>query len=307
MGGRISSIIDLFEEFKTEEDCVRHLYGMRTEGGWECPRCGAHSPSLLPSRRAIQCTRCSHQESVTAGTAMQRTHIGLRKWFLAIYLVANDRRGVSASFLAHELRIQWNSAYYLLERIRAMMAEDACSVILSGEMELDDAYIGSGGGLRGRGTDKQPFIAGVERARGGGLAIRVTADCSGASYREFADWHIDGSAHIRTDGWSGAKAGLRDLAGHDPKAFDAADGDASLPLVHHAISNFKALLEGTYHGVTPDRLQSYADEFCWRYNHRGKKAKFELLLADLCRRAHRPRRAIPLLFMPQIVPAAAAA
>lgn len=307
MGEKISSIIDLFERFETEEDCVRHLYELRTADGWTCQKCGANAPSLLLSRRKIQCTRCSRQESVTAGTAMERTHIELRKWFLAIYLVANDKRGVSACFLAHELRIRWNSAYYLLERIRAMMAEDSCSDALSGEIELDDAYIGKGGGLRGRGTDKTPFIVGAERAHRGKLAIRVTANCSGASYREFANWHIDDAAHIRTDDWKGAKAGLKERGGHEPKAFDAADDDARLPLVHHVISNFKAYVKGTYHGVTTDRLQAYADEFCWRYNHRGKKAKFELLLADLCRRPHRPRKAIPLLFMPQIATMDAAA
>jgi len=77
--------------------------------------------------------------------------------------------------------------------------------------------------------------------------------------------------------------------------------------VHHVISNFKAHVRGTYHGVTQDRLQSYADEFCWRYNHRGMKAKFELLLHDLCQRAKKPRPEIKLLFMPQIVPLETAA
>ena len=179
--------------------------------------------------------------------------------------------------------------------------------MLSGELELDDAYIGKGGGLRGRGTDKAPFIAAAERARGGKLAIRVTADCSGASYKEFAKWHIAESAHIRTDDWNGAKGGLKGWKGHDPKAFDEGDEDARLPLVHHVISNFKAHVQGTYHGVTQDRLQSYADEFCWRYNHRGMKAKFELLLGDLLRKAKKARAKIPLLFMPQIAPVGKAA
>lgn len=123
MSETIRSIIDLLDRFETEDDCVRYLYELRTEDGWMCPKCGRPTPSLLLSRRKIQCTRCSHQEAITKGTAMEGSHIKLRKWFIAIYLVANDKRGVSASFLAHELRIQWNSAYYLLERIRAMMAE----------------------------------------------------------------------------------------------------------------------------------------------------------------------------------------
>lgn len=77
--------------------------------------------------------------------------------------------------------------------------------------------------------------------------------------------------------------------------------------MHHVISNFKAHVQGTYHGVTQDRLQSYADEFCWRYNHRGMKAKFELLLGDLLATAKNPRAKIPLLFMPQVAPLEVAA
>ena len=77
--------------------------------------------------------------------------------------------------------------------------------------------------------------------------------------------------------------------------------------MHHVISNFKAYIVGTYHGVTEDYLQSYADEFCWRYNHRGLKAKFELLLSDLCMRPKRPRPELKALFMPQISPQKAAA
>lgn len=71
--------------------------------------------------------------------------------------------------------------------------------------------------------------------------------------------------------------------------------------VHALLSNFKSHIQGTYHGITQDRLQSYADEFCWRYNHRGMKAKFELLVTDLCQHVKRERRKIPLLFLPQVV------
>ena len=133
------------------------------------------------------------------------------------------------------------------------------------------------------------------------------ADCSGDAYGEYAEWHIADDARIRTDGWSGAKGGLKAWKGHEPKAFDASDEDARLPLVHHVISNFKAYIVGTYHGVTEDYLQSYADEFCWRYNHRGMKAKFELLLYDLCMRAKKPKRELKSLFRPQVTPLKVAA
>ncbi|MEG0323313.1 MAG: hypothetical protein RR619_04900 [Raoultibacter sp.] len=82
--------------------------------------------SIELDAQTSSCTRCSHQEAVTQGTAMEGSHIKLKKWFVAIYMVANNKRGVSAFHIAHELRIQWNSAYSLLERIRATMAESGC-------------------------------------------------------------------------------------------------------------------------------------------------------------------------------------
>lgn len=123
---KTETMIELLDEFKTEEDCVRHLYELRTEGGWTCPKCGRPAPSLLLERRKIQCTACSHQQALTSGTPMYRSHVPLRKWFVAAYLAANDKRGVSACALARELRVKWECAYYLLQRIRGAMAESGC-------------------------------------------------------------------------------------------------------------------------------------------------------------------------------------
>ena len=123
---KISSVIELVGTYHDEDECVKKLYEIRTAGGWTRPKCGAPAPSLLLERRKIQCRRCSHQEAVTKGTAMHRSHIPLQKWFVAIYMVANDKRGVSAWALCRELRVKWESAYYLLQRVRGMMAESGC-------------------------------------------------------------------------------------------------------------------------------------------------------------------------------------
>ena len=124
--GKINSIIGLVNTYHDEDECVKKLYEIRTANGWTCPKCGAPAPSLLLGRRKVQCQKCSHQEAVTKGTAMYRSHIPLQKWFVAIYMVANDKRGVSAWSLCRELQVKWESAYYLLQRIRGMMAESGC-------------------------------------------------------------------------------------------------------------------------------------------------------------------------------------
>lgn len=120
---KVASVMELLDSYSSEDDCVRALYEVRTEEGWTCPECGCESHRLLLPRRKIQCSRCSHQEAVTAGTPMYRSHVALRGWFLAMYLVANDKRGVSASRLSSELKVTWNTAYYLLQRVRSMMAQ----------------------------------------------------------------------------------------------------------------------------------------------------------------------------------------
>lgn len=179
--------------------------------------------------------------------------------------------------------------------------------MLSGDVELDDFYLDSRDRDKkrevGRGTDGQPMVCAVERTKGrhGRCAIRVVPDCSGATYRRFAVEHIDGDAHVRADGWGGIAAGLRGWPGLDQRKFDESDEDASLPTVHHVISNFESWALGTFHGLSLVRLQSYADEFSWRYSHRGGDATTELL-ADCCAGYYTRDQLKREVFLPQPVP-----
>lgn len=154
----------------------------------------------------------------------------------------------------------------------------------------------------GRGTDEQPMICAVER-RGeerGKCVIRVVPDCSGKTYGRFANEHINKSAHVRSDGWGGIRAGLKGWKGLDQRKFDADDEDAALPTVHHVISNFQAWALGTFHGLSLFRLQSYADEFSWRYSHRGCDA-MAALLEDCCAGHYSMEELHGSVFLPQPV------
>lgn len=129
--------------------------------------------------------------------------------------------------------------------------------------------------------------------------MRAVADCSSGSYLEFASWHIARSAHVRSDGFGGCRCGLAGWPGLDPKPFREGDPDASLPVVHHLISNFKSFVLGTFHGVTRGFLQGYMDEFCWRYRHRASRDAFGALLAELLASPKRTRAGLKALFAPQ--------
>ncbi|SCW81904.1 Transposase zinc-ribbon domain-containing protein, partial [Paenibacillus tianmuensis] len=144
------------EKFHSDDACREHLFQIRWTNGFCCPKCEHTAFYFLETRKLYQCTRCKHQASVTAGTIMHKSHTPLLTWFWAIFLVAHDKRGVSAVFLSRELEISYPTAWLLLHKIRKAMGDRDAHYQLAGLVELDDAFFGAPteGGKRGRGTDQ---------------------------------------------------------------------------------------------------------------------------------------------------------
>jgi len=176
--------------------------------------------------------------------------------------------------------------------------------MLSGEVQFDDSYIGAKGGKRGRGTSQAPFFAAVEMGRKGGCCLRTTESLAACDYRLFAHDHICLNAHIRTDGSIALNAGLATWSGLDSRNFDDGEEERALRHVHNIISNFKSYVIGTYHGVQRRYLQSYMDEYSYRYCNRHNRLVFDTLLDDMCRSRH-TRKQLVELFAPQMVEMAA--
>lgn len=154
-------------------------------------------------------------------------------------------------------------------------------------VEVDDFFYGArvAGGGRGRGTARQPLVAAVDRAPAGtgSCVVRVVEDCTAASYRQFGHDHLCRASTIRTDSFCGSSAGLSSFGGLDQRDYGGGDPDASLPMVHRVISNFRAMASGTFHGLAGgDLLQPLADAFSWRYSHRSCGDPTAALLSDLC-------------------------
>ena len=137
-----------FQEFRarfsTEDACRAELFRLRFPNGFVCPKCGCTEYYPVRGRSTFQCRACRRQTSVTAGTVMHRTHLPLTVWFWAIYLCATDKRGISAVQLSRTLNICYESAWYLLHRIRRAMAQRDENYALSGIVEMDDGYVVAG-------------------------------------------------------------------------------------------------------------------------------------------------------------------
>ena len=97
------------KQFSTEAQCQDYLASMRWKDGYVCPKCGCRHAYRLSSGR-YQCAQCRHQVSVTSGTVLHKTHMALTQWFLAFYLVCQDKRGISAVQLSSQLGTTYKTA-----------------------------------------------------------------------------------------------------------------------------------------------------------------------------------------------------
>src|SRR5205823_3955416 len=131
----------LIERFGSEEKCRAYLEDLRWPDGVECPRCESQNVSCLADRNQYECSKCRYQFSVTAGTLFHDSHLPLWKWFLAIYLIAESKKGISSKQLQRMLSVSYKTAWYLSHRIRDAMGDDE-QPLLRGIVEVDETYIG---------------------------------------------------------------------------------------------------------------------------------------------------------------------
>ena len=290
------NFLEFFAAFPTEEACELHLMSVRWAEGMPCRRCGNKNfYKRISTRRAYQCRCCRALSYPTAGTIFHRTRTPLQAWFLTIFCVAFDKRGISALQLADQIGVAYNTAWAMLHRIRRAMAKRDAQYQLPHPVEMDDTLIGAPtvGGKRGRGTDKTPVLVAVsftvdsstDNEYTGFAKLQAVQSAGRESIKAFAKRVVAPGSHVRTD----ANFPYRVLSEcgfiHEPIDIKNAKqkAHALMPHVHTYISNLKTFILGTYHGLGELHLQQYLDEYCYRFNRRQKRQELfdRLLLACL--------------------------
>jgi transposase-like protein len=272
----LMTFVQFQKEFNSEEACHKHLFQKKWEKGFECPKCKHHHAYEIKTRKLplYECALCHHQTTVTVGTILEKTRTDLYLWFSAIYLVAHDKRGVSAVLLAQELEISYKTAWLMLHKIRKAMADRDAPYKLTRIVELDDFFIGAPteNGKRGRGTDKNQVLIAVSKNKKGYplyVKMEVITDMKGPTVLDFTTRFIQEGSHLQTD----AHRSFLDLANKgyslDARKLNLGEDPNHLKWIHTAISNLKAVVTGTFHGLDGRHLQAYLDEFCYRFNRRN--------------------------------------
>jgi transposase-like protein len=278
--------VEFQERFRDDAACLAYLAACRWRDGFRCPACGGRSAWVLERRRLWECATCHRQTSVTAGTVLHGTRTSLRLWFWAAYLVATHTPGISALQLQRQLGIsRYETAWLILQKLRrAMVAPERGP--LRDEVEVDETLVG---GVRegrhvARGRGEKALVGIIVEVRGAGsgrLRLQVLRDASADTLTPFVRGLVAPGAIVHTDGWRGYR--LLASAGYDhwPRRGrrDHPDAQKLLRRAHRAASNLKTWLQGTHHGVSPEHMQVYLDEFVFRHNRRSSPmAAFQTLL-----------------------------
>ncbi|MGJ9381634.1 IS1595 family transposase [Salipaludibacillus sp. CF4.18] len=155
------SLISFQKQFSSEEICQDPLFQLKWKNGYCCEKCG-HDAYSSPKRERTAFMSVKNA-AVFVGTVMEKTRTDLKKWFLAIYLIAYDKRGISAYKLSKEIEVTYKTAWLMLHKIRTAIRKQDSEYTLAGIVELDDAFFGASteGGKRRRGTEKTKVIVGL--------------------------------------------------------------------------------------------------------------------------------------------------
>jgi hypothetical protein len=279
------SLPEFEARFPDDAACARWLLEKRWPDGFRCPACGHDRAwELGRERLTLQCAACERQVSVTAGTVLHGSHLASRTWFLAAWLMATHRNGISARQLWFQLGLgSYKSAWLLVRKLRRAMV-DPDREPLAGLVEVDETSLpfrAGGEPVRpGRSHDGKLLVAGAVEIKGEGpgrIRLAVIGDCSAVALGAFVAGNVAEGSTVVSDGWAGYKR-LKDVK-HDPRVVGDAPAHLVLPWVHRVFANAKRWALGVYHGLRPPHLQAYLDEFVFRFNRRRTPAAaFDRLL-----------------------------
>jgi transposase-like protein len=270
--------------FGTDGDCLDYLEWLRWPGGFTCPSCGHVGGWRLGDGR-YECVGCHRRTSVTAGTIFDRTRTPLTVWFTACWLFATAKDGIPALSLQQALEIgSYQTAWAMLGRLRSVLVRPGRDR-LTGTVEVDETYIGGEeAGLRGGRAPGKKVLTGiaveVRQPKGiGRCRMALLTDGSSASLHRFVIGHVEPGTTVITDAWMGYHGLARRGYVHQRRSQRAArargeDPGELLPAVHRVASLAKRWLLSTHQGsVEEAHLQSYLDEFVFRFNRRRSRSR----------------------------------
>ena len=296
------NLIDVTKAFSTEDQCLDFLEKMRWPQGIRCLACESTKLSLItrtvdPTKtrsekkqnkrtRLYACLECGKRFTPTVGTIFHSSHLPLTKWFMALAIVMDAKKGMSANQLKQHLGIgSYRTAWYMVHRIRKAMVELSLGK-LSGIVELDETYIG--GKQKGKGVyygKRQKQVVVGLRQRKGPLRFIHTKDAKANTLKAIIEEHIGEEVqYIMTDESSASWGALLNNPKHKVIRHNIGkyvEGIVHTNSIESAFSLLKRGIIGSFHRISIKHLHRYLAEFQYRFNARNDADRFERMVRRL--------------------------
>jgi transposase-like protein len=275
------TIQDFNKEFPDNDSCLQYLFNQRFSKA-VCPSCnkaGNYHRQANSSHYVCSCGK--HQISPKKDTIFENSITDLYKWFFAIFLFSNSKNGVSAKELQRQLGVTYKCAWRIAKQIRSLFSED--TEPFDGTVEVDETYIGGRAkGKRGRGSDKKTPVVGLVEREGSVRAV-VTENVKSSTVMPLIKDNVKKGSMIMTDEFviyqSLTSSGYEhQTVNHGSKQY--VEGIKHTNTIEGFWSQLKRSVNGTYHAVSPKYLQTYVDEFAYRYNQRKSESPLFLGLVE---------------------------
>ena len=273
------SLVSLMDRFNCDSKCSDALEQLRWPVGVACTRCGDTNVAELPQGHKWQCRSCRYQFSVKAGTIMHDSHLPLRKWFIAIYLMCVSKKGISAIQMQNTLGVAYRTAWYLCHRIREAMGNDSFTgPTLFGVVEVDETLVGGRKRGVGKGSRKgKTWVAGAIQ-RDGMVRLERIPNNRKKTLHDFIDRHVtDETEAIYTDELRSYIGIGNDDTQHATVSHANEEwviGDVHTNSIEGVWSLFKRSIVGSFHKVSVKHMDRYLEELEWRFNNRDNPSIF---------------------------------
>jgi len=289
------NIMKLMDRFHSDESCRNTLTELRWPDGVTCPHCESKDIRNSYTRDQYDCGSCGYQFSVLSGTTFHDTHLPLPKWFVAIYLMVESKKGISANQMKRTLGVSYKTAWYLCHRVRNAMTE-ARPKLLREIVEVDETYVGGKTKGRGHGYKGNKTIVVGATQRKGEARLQVVGGNDRQTLHQFIRENTaPDTKAIYTDEWPAYK-GIADADTKHKTVNHSAEewvrGDVHTNTVEGVWSLLKRSIVGSYHKISVKHLDSYLDELEWRFNNRENPYLFRDTLIKLIRSENLPYQSL---------------
>lgn len=264
------TIKDFNKQFPTDDSCLEWIKDFLYPDGITCKVCGKVTPhSKLSKVPVYSCNRCGAHTHPMSGTIFERSRTPLKDWFYAMFLMSSTRCGVSAKQLQRELGVTYKTAWRMFKQIRTLLND--LPETMSGDVELDETYIGGRAhGKRGRGSENKTPVFGMVQ-RKGKVNATVTNNLKSNTIYPIVKRTVSPDSTIHTDEFPVYdrlnKHGFNHKrVQHSLKVYVV--GNVHTNTIEGFWSLLKRGINGVYHAVGENYLQSYVNEYSFRYNHR---------------------------------------